>query len=72
MIELTTARPEMDCPVCGARMEIKTKGILGGILAQMFTHRVFDAFDRKGGHVTNGRCGHEYYLSPKRNRKSVS
>jgi predicted RNA-binding Zn-ribbon protein involved in translation (DUF1610 family) len=51
-----------NCPKCGHSFKLETKGILGGIIAQMFMHSILDkAKKRKQGmDFECGRCGHKW------------
>ncbi len=54
MIELTS-RTKLTCPSCG-KISIKTKGILGGLIQQLFIQACLKRLDEVGGTMTCNKC----------------
>ena len=54
MLELTT-RHDLVCPSCG-KIDIKTKGILGGIIQQLFIISFLKRLEQIGGTMTCNKC----------------
>jgi hypothetical protein len=58
MIKLTT-RLGIVCPKCGEELKLKTRGLLGGIFAQIFVHAAIGAAP-KGVTEFKCKCGHKF------------
>lgn len=54
MLELTT-RSDLTCPSCG-KIDIKTKGILGGLIQQLFLQSALKKLEQVGGTMTCNKC----------------
>lgn len=70
-MELTT-ETGIVCPACNNEFEIKTEGLFGGILKQMFLHGVIGAIAKRNSKgnitVTCGNCGHKFSTKVKQRR----
>ena len=62
MGQITSERLDLICPQCGTGVEITTRGILGGIIPQMFIHWAIDKMLKKDLVVTCTKCEHEFEL----------
>lgn len=49
------------CPKCKKEIEIKTQGLLGGILSQFFVHSIIDFAKKEGGSIICP-CGHKFRI----------
>ena len=56
-MEMTTAYPEFDCPNCGNKAKLETKGLLGGIIQQMFINSVMEHARKRDLTITCKICG---------------